>query len=112
MKKAYRIKKEHEFQRVFQKGQSYANKRFVVYTIDRPDNYHFRIGISVGKKVGNAVERNRIKRKIRAAIYELQPKIKEQRDFIVIARPSAKELSMDEMKKNLIHVLKIANLIK
>lgn len=112
MKKAYRIKKEYEFQKVFQKGHSYANKRFVVYTIERPTNAHFRIGISVGKKIGNAVERNRIKRKIRAAIYEIQSQIKSQRDFIVIARPSAKELSMDEMQKNLIHVLKIANLIK
>ncbi|MDH6364344.1 ribonuclease P protein component [Enterococcus sp. PF1-24] len=112
MKKAYRVKKEQEFQKVFQQGRSCANRNFVVYTIDKPKNQHFRVGLSVGKKIGNAVERNRVKRQIRAVIFEMKDQIKENQDFIVIARPTASQLSAPEMKKNLTHVLNLAQLIK
>lgn len=112
MKKAYRVKKESDFQNIFQNGVSFANRKFVVYTICKPENVHFRVGISVGKKIGNAVERNLVKRRIRAAIYELKDSIKEEQDFIVIARPAIKEITMDELKTNLVHVLKLAKLMK
>lgn len=111
MKKAYRVKKERDFQEVFHQGKSFANKKFVVYVLDKPENKHFRIGISVGKKVGNAVERNRVKRLIRAAVYEMKEVLNQQIDFIVIARPAATGIPMEELKKNLIHVLKLANII-
>lgn len=112
MKKAYRVKKDRDFQNVFQKGTSYANRNFVLYTLDKPENKHFRIGISVGKKIGNAVARNRLKRQIRAAVYEIKDQILDTQDFIIIARPAVKHLTMDEIKKNLLHVLTIAKLIK
>lgn len=111
MKKAYRVKTEKDFQRVFRQGKSFANKKFVVYAIDKPENAHFRVGISVGKKVGNAVERNRVKRMIRAAVFDLRESLSSHKDFIIIARPVIKGLPMEELKKNLIHVLKLANII-
>lgn len=49
MRKSYRIKKEAEFQDVFDHGQSVANRNFVIYHLQR-DQPHFRVGISVGKK--------------------------------------------------------------
>lgn len=112
MKKAYRVKKEKDFQQVFHAGRSCANKKFVVYTIDKPDSIHFRVGISVGKKVGNAVVRNRIKRMIRAAVFDLKEEIVPRQDFIIIARPAVKGIPMGELKKNLVHVLKLANIMK
>ncbi|MHC5250035.1 ribonuclease P protein component [Enterococcus sp. LJL90] len=112
MKKAYRVKRESDFQKVFKQGQSCANRKFVIYTLDKPDNQHFRVGLSVGKKIGNAVTRNRVKRQIRAAIYQLKDQLKPQQDFIVIARPAVKDLPMAEIQTNLLHVLKLANLIE
>ena len=65
MKKAYRVKKEADFQKVFHQGESMANRQFVVYSLNKENQSHFRVGLSVGKKLGNAVKRNEIKRKIR-----------------------------------------------
>lgn len=110
MKKKYRVKKEREFQKVFQEGASFANRKFVVYRLEPSGQKHFRVGISVGKKVGNAVMRNQVKRKIRAILQELKndlPPI----DFIVIARPTTKDLPYDEMRSNLIHVLELAKIL-
>jgi ribonuclease P protein component len=111
MKKSYRVKSERDFQKVFLSGNSHANRNFVVYSIEKREQKHFRVGISVGKKIGNAVMRNAVKRKIRQAILELKPSIKSDIDFILIARPNAKNLSMEEIKQNISHVLKLAQLV-
>lgn len=112
MRKSFRVKKEKEFQRVFHHGASKANRQFVVYVLPKEDQQHFRVGLSVGKKIGNAVTRNAIKRKIRQSLLELKPMIKADIDFIVIARPSTAEMSTEEVKKSLIHVLKLAHVME
>ncbi|PWG00527.1 ribonuclease P protein component [Levilactobacillus bambusae] len=111
MRKSYRIKKESEFQAVFNLKNSVANRMFVVYTMEKPGQPHFRVGISVGKKIGNAVHRNWVKRRIRQSLLELKPYIKPDVDFLVIARKRADGISMADAKQNLIHVLKLAHLL-
>ena len=71
MKKSFRVKKDREFQKVFRKGKSTANRQFVIYKYNKEDQSHFRVGISVSKKLGNAVTRNRLKRRIRHILMEL-----------------------------------------
>ncbi|KRL62962.1 ribonuclease P protein component [Lactobacillus psittaci] len=113
MKKSYRVKSEKDFQTVFKKGDSVANRAFVVYKLVRPENKHFRIGISVGKKVGHtAVVRNRLKRYIRATVTEVRDQIDAQADFLVITRPYARDFGMTEVKQNLIHALTLAKVIE
>lgn len=51
MRKSYRVKKETEFQEVFEARQSVANRQFVLYKMEKPNQKHFRVGISVGKKI-------------------------------------------------------------
>ncbi len=111
MKKSYRIKKEKEFQEIIQTRQSFANRNFIVYASVCKGQPHFRVGISVGKKVGNAVMRNRVKRQIRQSLFELKVEISPEANFIVIARPAAVQLKTEEVKKNLIHVLNLAKII-
>ncbi|GAA3621210.1 ribonuclease P protein component [Secundilactobacillus similis DSM 23365 = JCM 2765] len=111
MRKSYRVKKEAEFQEVFEARQSVANRQFVVYRLERPGQPHFRVGISVGKKIGNAVHRNWVKRRIRQSLTELKPVLKQDVDLLVIARPAASEMPMKELKGHLIHVLKLAKLL-
>lgn len=106
MKKKLRIKKNDEFQDVFQKGESFANRQFVVYVLDKPNQDFFRIGLSVSKKIGNAVVRNQIKRYIRQSFLELMEDIKDGRDYVVIARKPAAEMDFFQVKNSLIHVLK------
>lgn len=112
MRKSYRVKKEKEFQLVFHTGASKANRQFVVYVLEKKGQPHFRAGLSVGKKIGNAVARNAVKRKIRQALLELKPYIRPDLDFIVIARKPTAEMSMEEIKKSLVHVLKLAHVLE
>ena len=54
MKKSYRIKKEKDFKALFDAGHSVANRKFVVYQLEKNQG-HYRVGLSVSKKLGNAV---------------------------------------------------------
>ncbi|HZG70376.1 MAG TPA: ribonuclease P protein component [Chondromyces sp.] len=108
MKKTFRIKKNHEFQSVFNGGKSFANRQFVIYIFKNQNPVPFRIGLSVSKKVGKAVTRNRIKRYIRQAFTELKVNIKPGYDIVIIARNPAADMDYKEVKSSLIHVLKKA----
>ncbi|RID82938.1 ribonuclease P protein component [Peribacillus asahii] len=106
MKKKLRIKKDKEFQLVFKKGESFANRQFVVYVLEKPDQDYFRIGLSVSKKVGNAVVRNQVKRYIRQTFLELKNEIDVGKDYVIIARKPAADMDFFQVKNSLIHVLK------
>ncbi|WP_414044464.1 ribonuclease P protein component [Macrococcus animalis] len=107
MEKAYRIKKNDDFQKVYKQGKSVANKQFIVYRLANSENEHFRLGISVSKKIGNAVVRNRIKRAIRESFTRHKKDIIKD-DFIIIARNPSKDMTVEEIHKSLEHVMKIA----
>ncbi|MFP3722384.1 ribonuclease P protein component [Niallia circulans] len=111
MKKEFRIKKNKEFQSVFKKGQSFANRQFVIYKLKREEQVHFRIGLSVSKKIGNAVKRNQIKRYVRQAFLELDDMLENKYDYVIIVRKPVADMSFEEVKKSLIHILKIAKVL-
>lgn len=114
MKKAYRVKSESDFQKVFNEGQSKANRQFVVYKLPKKRQTHFRAGLSVGKKLGIAVTRNKIKRRIRHALMELDKiyTFDHEVDFIIIARNPVVKMDYFEIKKSLIHVLSLSGIIQ
>lgn len=111
MRKSYRVKSEKDFDRVFHHGKNSSNHQFVVYTLEK-EQPHFRVGISVGKRIGNAVCRNQVKRRIRQALSELKPSIKSNVDFIIIARRPVAQMDQVQVKSSLVHVLKRAGLLK
>lgn len=112
MKKTYRIKKEKEFQKVINARASYANRNIVLFILSKPQQAHFRVGISVGKKIGNAVMRNRVKRQLREAVFHMQDQFPSDLDFVLIARPNIVTLTTKEVEQNLRHVCRLANIIK
>ena len=113
MRKSYRVKSEQDFQKVFEQATSIANRAFVIYTLPNEENRHFRVGISVGKKVGHtAVVRNRLKRYIRAVLTENKGLIDPHMDFLVIARPYARDFDWEQARKNLLHALTLAHVIE
>lgn len=112
MKKELRIKKNKDFQEVFKKGHSFANRQFVVYVLPKEGQADFRIGLSVSKKIGNAVTRNRIKRYIRQSILEIKDLLFVANDYVIIARKPAADMSFFEVKKSLLHVLKVGKVLK
>lgn len=111
MRKSYRVKTEADFQKVFDQHNSVANKMFIVYTMKREQPTHFRLGISISKKVGlRGHERVWVKRRIRQSVLEFKPRLRQDMDILVIARPSAHDQDMAIIKKNLEHVFNLAYL--
>ena len=109
MKKRFRVKKEKDFNAIFKEGKSFANRKFVIYRLENNEQ-HFRVGLSVSKKLGNAVTRNQIKRRIRHILIEHKDQLVENVDFVVIARKGVEILDYAEMEKNLLHVLKLSKI--
>lgn len=112
MRKEFRVKSNKDFQGIFKKGTSAANRQFVVYTLKKPEQSHFRIGLSVSKKIGNAVTRNQIKRYVRQAFHEFEGQLHNDADYVIIARKPTAEMGFFEVKKSLTHVLKVAKAFK
>jgi len=111
MNRKYSLKKNEEFQSVFKKGKSVANRQFVVYQMVKEEEA-IRFGLSVSKKIGNAVMRNRIKRLMKEVLRELSLEMYQNRDIVIIARKPTSNMDYQEMKKSLTHVMKVAKLFK
>jgi ribonuclease P protein component len=97
------LKKYGDFQRVYKKGKSYANRYLIMYVM-KTDTQKNRIGISVSKKVGNSVVRHRITRLIRESYRLNENKFVSGLDIVVIARPGAKERNFFDIESALLHL--------
>ena len=104
--KYYKLKKQTDFQKLFQKGKKiYSNSLTVVY---RPSE-RITMGISVGKRHGKSVQRNRIKRLLRESFKKCLPNIKGNYTFVLIPKV-AEYYSLDIFEKHLQCMIKKENL--
>jgi ribonuclease P protein component len=91
-----RLSRSAEFDRVFREGRSHASRHLVVYSFPREDDAaEPRLGVSVGRKVGGAVQRNRVKRLLREAFAGVADELPRGHDFVVVARPDAARFAAD-----------------
>jgi ribonuclease P protein component len=89
MAKRRRLSRSGEFDRVYRDGSSHATRHLVLYSFPRKDDEsgEVRLGVSVSRKVGGAVERNRVKRTLRDAFWALSDRLPPRHDFVLVARP-------------------------
>ena len=80
---------------MFREGRSHTSRHLVVYAFPREesDESDPRLGVSVGRKLGGAVERNRMKRLLREAFWSSAEDLRDGHDFVIVARPAAGELA-------------------
>ena len=97
--------KNKDFQVVYKKGKSYANRHLIMYVLENNTEEN-RLGISVSKKVGNSVVRHRVTRLIRESYRLNKESIKKGYDIVIIARASAKEMGYHEIESSLLHLVK------
>jgi len=86
-----RITRSADFDRVYRSGRSHATKLFVLHAFPRGDEEVARLGLSVSRKVGGAVERNKVKRLLKEAFTAKLHEIKPGTDIVVVARTGASE---------------------
>jgi ribonuclease P protein component len=90
-----RLSRSSDFQRIYRQGSSTASRFLVLYSFRRPAEAGAegpRLGLSVSKKLGGAVVRNRVKRLLREAFQGCAGHLAEEYDLVVIARPQLLEL--------------------
>jgi ribonuclease P protein component len=95
-RKRGRLSRSGDFDRVYREGRSHSNRYFVLYAFPRDDSdaepegdedaTAIRLGLSVSRKVGGAVERNSVKRAVREAFWALSDGLPPQFDFVIVAR--------------------------
>jgi ribonuclease P protein component len=94
-----RLSRSAEFERVYRQGRSLANRYLVLYTFPRGDAATLdgpRLGVSVSRKVGGAVERNKVKRLLREAFAGEIGRMPGDADVVLVARPEVRELAERE----------------
>ena len=109
MKKINILKNSRDFDRIIKNNKPYKFKDYIIY-IERNTNDLYKFGLSVGKKIGNAVNRNKVKRQLKSII----DKKDYQNNFncIIIVGKGINERSFEERKENLLIALNNLNLLK
>lgn len=111
MDKKYRLRKNMEFKKVYSGGKNYWNRNLILY-IRKNKLDESRYGITITKKIGNAVVRNKIRRRIKE-VYRLNLyRIKNGYDLIFIPKKNVVDLPYKELESAVIHILKISGMLK
>ncbi len=110
MKRQYRLRRNTDFKRVRRLGKFYASPLMVLAFLQNELN-HSRFGFVVNKRLGKAVRRNKIKRRMREATRLRLPKIRPGFDLIFIARQPIRGTSYAEIERTLEYLLTKADLL-
>lgn len=111
LSKKNRLTKNRHFQYIYKKGSKvYSKNLYIVYATTKIKPC--KVGVVVSNKVGKAVKRNKVKRRLRAIISEMLPKIKNDYNYIVVAKPEIIDLDYMAIRKEVMNAFKKGELIK
>ncbi|HEY8476378.1 MAG TPA: ribonuclease P protein component [Chloroflexota bacterium] len=96
MKRQHRLRRDADFQRVRSEGRAWPHP-LLIFSVAPSQVGATRVGIVVSRRVGKAVVRNRVKRRLREAVRRVLPNLRAGYDIVVIARPSATQATVHEL---------------
>ncbi len=102
MERCYRLQKNRAFQYVYRKGRSVACRNLVMLAAP---GRGLKVGFSVSRKVGKAVVRNKVRRRLRECFRPLMGDVKNGL-YVVVARPAAAEAAFDALEKDVRYLLR------
>ena len=110
MQRKFRLTRSTDFKRVRRTGKSYAHP-FVVLVVQTSELPRMRVGVTAGRSVGGAVQRNKAKRLLREAMRPLLPELLSGWDLILIARPALVSKSLQEISQVVTGLLRRARIL-
>lgn len=105
MKKINIVKENKDFENIIKSGFSQKNDCYIIYSKENNLN-HYRFGVSVGKKIGNAVTRNKLKRQMRNIIHKHKKLYSNTKDYIIIVRKGGLGLSFQKLEESFLDLFK------
>lgn len=105
------IKKYRDFKKAYDHGKSFGNRNLVLY-VRKNNTDETRLGITISKKTGNAVVRNKIRRQIKEIYREFQPRIKTGYDLVFIVKRNVPGISFAQLKSAFNHILRVSRMYK
>ncbi|MDD7363539.1 MAG: ribonuclease P protein component [Peptoniphilus sp.] len=111
MEKKYFLKKDEDFKKVYKKRKTFGNRNFTLY-IRRNGLDHSRMGFSINKKVGKAVVRNKIKRRLRALYGDIYPRLVPGYDLVVVVKNNVADLNFKETSSAFYHLMRVSKMSK
>ena len=105
MKRYAMVKSHDEFNSIIQNGNKISNKYFIIFSIEKKEELP-KFGIAVGKKLGNAVVRNKIKRQMRMIIDNNRLLFKKNHNYIIMIKKEYLKVKFNELEKQFIDILK------
>ncbi|MCX7925117.1 MAG: ribonuclease P protein component [Fimbriimonadales bacterium] len=106
--RAGRLRKKREFEQVYQQGRRVSMESFTMYVHARGDDAPTRMGFVVGRRFGTHVQRNRVKRRLRAAARSLWEQLPAGYDVVCVARPAAATAPIEQIRQQMQHALDTA----
>ena len=110
LKRINRLKKRYQFNYVYKSGEHFSGEHMVLYVASSKTK-NIKVGLAVTKKVGHAVVRNKVRRRLREIIKKQVPNLKQNNNIIVVARDNITEASFEKLSNEFLKLIKKANLI-
>ena len=104
------LKKRYQFNYVYKSGEHFSGEHMVLYVVSSKTK-NIKVGLAVTKKVGHAVVRNKIRRRLREIIKKQVPNLKQNNNIIVVARDNISSASFEKLSNEFLKLIKKADLI-
>jgi ribonuclease P protein component len=110
VKRTFRLTRSTDFKRVRRLGRSYAHP-LVVLVAQRNENGELHIGVTASRSVGGAVQRNRVRRQLKACFDEFLPRIRPGWDLVIVARQPIVQAEFSKIRSGVARLLEQAGLM-